>query len=205
MFNCKCKMCGAVLEYNGDETIVSCEYCGTQQMLPGVELPDGFSDEAEAIRIKNHRDGIDSANKKIKKIYWFVFAALAVLPAIPGTLFSSVDFSMDEGLAGTVIGYLLMAGACSFVVLLLNLPTLITSMVYIFAKPKTQKARKRVRRVNVFNKIFLFSGISWWCTLGLLGMGPTFGELAFGLMFLLIGICNIGFLVISFKKKDYKY
>ncbi len=205
MFNCKCKMCGAVLEYNGDETIVSCEYCGTQQMLPGVELPDGFSDEAEAIRIKNHRDGIDNANKKIKKIYWLVFAALAVLPAIPGTLFSDVDFSMGEGFAGTVIGYLLMAGAYSFVVLLLNLPTLITSMVYIFAKPKTQKARKRLKRLNIVNKIFLFSGIGWSFTFALFGMEGSLDFLDFGLVYLLVGICKIGFLVISFKKSNYKY
>ena len=30
----KCKMCGGALEINNNETVVTCEYCGTQQTLP---------------------------------------------------------------------------------------------------------------------------------------------------------------------------
>ena len=29
----KCKMCGGALEINNNETVVTCEYCGTQQIL----------------------------------------------------------------------------------------------------------------------------------------------------------------------------
>ena len=66
----KCKMCGAVLDEQNNETIVSCAYCGTQQMLPGVDIPSRFSDEAELIRIKNHRDDIDKSNQKVKKYFF---------------------------------------------------------------------------------------------------------------------------------------
>ena len=30
----KCKMCGGTLEINNNESVVECEYCGTQQTLP---------------------------------------------------------------------------------------------------------------------------------------------------------------------------
>ncbi len=33
----KCKMCGGALEINGGETVVTCEYCGTQQTLPKLD------------------------------------------------------------------------------------------------------------------------------------------------------------------------
>lgn len=33
----KCKMCGGALELNGSETVVTCEYCGTQQTLPKLD------------------------------------------------------------------------------------------------------------------------------------------------------------------------
>lgn len=33
----KCKMCGGALEINNNETIATCEYCGTQQTLPKLE------------------------------------------------------------------------------------------------------------------------------------------------------------------------
>lgn len=33
----KCKMCGGALEISGGETVVTCEYCGTQQTLPRLD------------------------------------------------------------------------------------------------------------------------------------------------------------------------
>ena len=33
----KCKMCGGTLEINGNETVGTCEYCGTQQTLPKLD------------------------------------------------------------------------------------------------------------------------------------------------------------------------
>ena len=33
----KCKMCGGTLEINNNETVATCEYCGTQQTLPKLE------------------------------------------------------------------------------------------------------------------------------------------------------------------------
>lgn len=33
----KCKMCGGTLEVNSNETVATCEYCGTQQTLPKLD------------------------------------------------------------------------------------------------------------------------------------------------------------------------
>ena len=33
----KCKMCGGTLEINNNETVATCEYCGTQQTLPKLD------------------------------------------------------------------------------------------------------------------------------------------------------------------------
>ena len=33
----KCKMCGGTLVINGNETVGTCEYCGTQQTLPKLD------------------------------------------------------------------------------------------------------------------------------------------------------------------------
>ena len=33
----KCKMCGGVLEINNNESVATCEYCGTQQTLPKLD------------------------------------------------------------------------------------------------------------------------------------------------------------------------
>ena len=37
MFLFKCKMCGGALDVNPQNTVVECEYCGTQQTLPKLE------------------------------------------------------------------------------------------------------------------------------------------------------------------------
>ena len=33
----KCKMCGGVLEINNNDSVATCEYCGTQQTLPKLD------------------------------------------------------------------------------------------------------------------------------------------------------------------------
>lgn len=33
----KCKMCGGTLEINNNESVATCEYCGTQQTLPKLD------------------------------------------------------------------------------------------------------------------------------------------------------------------------
>ena len=33
----KCKMCGGALEINNNETVATCEYCGTKQTLPKLD------------------------------------------------------------------------------------------------------------------------------------------------------------------------
>ena len=33
----KCKMCGGTLEINNEETVATCEYCGTPQTVPNVD------------------------------------------------------------------------------------------------------------------------------------------------------------------------
>ena len=205
MTDFKCKMCGAVIEGHGKETIVTCEYCGTQQMLPWVEVPTGFTDEAELIRIKNHRESIDKSNVKIKKLFWLEFVALAVLPSVPAIFNSFGDCSIGEGLWEKIIGALIMGFSFSIVQLSFSLPSLITTVIYIFAKPKTEKKRKRLRVINILSKIFLFSEITWWFFIGLGGIAAVSEDLSFGLMFLLMAICDIGLLILSFMKKDYQY
>ena len=37
MASFKCKMCGGTLEINNNETVATCEYCGTQQTLPKLD------------------------------------------------------------------------------------------------------------------------------------------------------------------------
>ncbi len=54
----KCKMCGGTLEINPNETVATCEYCGTQQTLP--RLDDGrranLYDRANHFRRNNEFD-----------------------------------------------------------------------------------------------------------------------------------------------------
>ncbi len=205
MSDFKCKMCGAIIEEHGNDTIATCEYCGTQQMLPWADVPSGLADEAELIRIKNHRESIDKSNIKIKKLFWFAFVALAVLPSVPAIFNSLGDYSIGEGLLGKFIGALIMGFSFSIVQLSFSLPSLITTIIYIFAKPKTQKKRKRIRVFNILSKIFLFSEISWWSFIGLGGITAVSEDLSFGLVFLLMAICDVGLLILSFMKKDYQY
>ncbi len=201
----KCKMCGASLDCNGDETISICKYCGTQQMLSGVEIPKDFSDEAEAIRVKNHRDNIDKSNQKVKKLFWVVLAFSVLLPTIPFFVKPEIASYMGVESISGIAGSILMAIVAGFVNLSLNLPSLITTIVYVFFKPKRKKTLKLVKVFNVLNKFFLFSEIGFFAMISLVGFGSNTLDFVLSVMFLLITICNIGLLVISFVKKDYKY
>lgn len=54
----KCKMCGGTLEINGNETVATCEYCGTQQTLPKLddERRANLYDRANHFRRNNEYD-----------------------------------------------------------------------------------------------------------------------------------------------------
>lgn len=54
----KCKMCGGALEINGNETVATCEYCGTQQTLPKLddERRANLYDRANHFRRNNEYD-----------------------------------------------------------------------------------------------------------------------------------------------------
>ena len=54
----KCKMCGGTLEINNNESIATCEYCGTQQTLPRLndERKANLYDRANHFRRNNEFD-----------------------------------------------------------------------------------------------------------------------------------------------------
>ena len=54
----KCKMCGGALEINNNETVVTCEYCSTQQTLPRLddERRANLYDRANHFRRNNEFD-----------------------------------------------------------------------------------------------------------------------------------------------------
>ena len=54
----RCKMCGGTLEINGNETVFSCEYCGTKQTLPRLddERRVNLYDRANHFRRNNEFD-----------------------------------------------------------------------------------------------------------------------------------------------------
>ncbi len=54
----KCKMCGGALEINNNETVATCEYCGTQQTLPKLddERRANLYDRANHFRRNNEFD-----------------------------------------------------------------------------------------------------------------------------------------------------
>ncbi|MBR5156981.1 MAG: TIR domain-containing protein [Clostridia bacterium] len=54
----KCKMCGGALEINNNETVATCEYCGTQQTLPKLddEKRANLYDRANHFRRNNEFD-----------------------------------------------------------------------------------------------------------------------------------------------------
>ena len=63
----KCKMCGGTLEINNNESIVECEYCGTQQTLPKLsdERKANLYDRANHFRRNNEFDKAEGIYEQI--------------------------------------------------------------------------------------------------------------------------------------------
>lgn len=63
----KCKMCGGSLEVNNNETVITCEYCGTQQTLPTAqdENLQSLFNRANVLRMKSEFDKAEQIYEKI--------------------------------------------------------------------------------------------------------------------------------------------
>ena len=63
----KCKMCGGTLEINDNETVATCEYCGTQQTLPKLddERKINLYDRANHFRRNNEYDKASNIYEQI--------------------------------------------------------------------------------------------------------------------------------------------
>ena len=63
----KCKMCGGTLEINNNESVATCEYCGTQQTLPKLddEKRVNLYDRANHFRRNNEFDKASTIYEKI--------------------------------------------------------------------------------------------------------------------------------------------
>ncbi len=63
----KCKMCGGALEINGNETVATCEYCGTKQTVPKDvdENLQNLFNRANTLRIKSEFDKAERLYEKI--------------------------------------------------------------------------------------------------------------------------------------------
>ena len=77
----KCKMCGGSLEVTAGETIIECEYCGTQQTLPKTtdENVQALFNRANLLRQKSEFDKAEAIYEKILEVddteaeaYWGV-------------------------------------------------------------------------------------------------------------------------------------
>ena len=75
----KCKMCGASLEVGENQTIATCEYCGTKQTLPKLndDLKAQMYDRANHFRRNNDFDKAESIYEQIlekdntdAEVYW---------------------------------------------------------------------------------------------------------------------------------------
>jgi len=63
----KCKMCGGSLEITDDQSIATCEYCGTQQTLPKAndDVLANLFNRANNLRLKNEFDKAQEIYEKI--------------------------------------------------------------------------------------------------------------------------------------------
>lgn len=63
----KCKMCGGSLDIEGCKSVVTCEYCGTQQTLPKAEdeVIANLFNRANNLRLKNEFDKAQELYEKI--------------------------------------------------------------------------------------------------------------------------------------------
>ena len=62
----KCKMCGGALEIN-NETVATCDYCGTAQTLPKTDndVISNLFNRANNLRLKNEFDKAEQIYEKI--------------------------------------------------------------------------------------------------------------------------------------------
>lgn len=63
----KCKMCGGTLEISENQSIITCEYCGTQQTLPKFDddVTKNLFNRANNLRLKNEFDKAQEVYEKI--------------------------------------------------------------------------------------------------------------------------------------------
>ena len=63
----KCKMCGGTLKINSNESVVECEYCGTQQTLPKLndKRKENLYDRANHFRRNNEFDKAEGIYEQI--------------------------------------------------------------------------------------------------------------------------------------------
>lgn len=63
----KCKMCGGQLEFGEEETVCTCEYCGTEQTIPRLdsERKAGLYDRANHLRRNNEFDKAEEIYEQI--------------------------------------------------------------------------------------------------------------------------------------------
>lgn len=63
----KCKMCGGRLEFGEEETVCTCEYCGTEQTIPRLdsERKAGLYDRANHLRRNNEFDKAEEIYEQI--------------------------------------------------------------------------------------------------------------------------------------------
>ena len=63
----KCKMCGGSLEIADNQSVATCEYCGTQQTLPKAndDVLANLFNRANNLRLKNEFDKAQEIYEKI--------------------------------------------------------------------------------------------------------------------------------------------
>ncbi len=66
----KCKMCGGTLEINNNETVATCEYCGTKQTLPKNcdDVVSNLFNRANNLRLKCEFDKAEQVYEKILEL-----------------------------------------------------------------------------------------------------------------------------------------
>ena len=202
---------------NSEELIANCQKCiaeinyiEEQKRIEAIKRAEmeKAAKEAEELKVKKHRDEIDKHNKKIKKWFLISVIALLVLPSIP--MMFDKSFVEDSGDVVSVIAAIIFAiildGVLQFVC---SMPTLIPTVVFMLLKAKTQKLRKVSIVFNVLSKILLILQVGWYALCACFSL-ISFGDeavisLGSGIMFLMLSICSVAVLVLSFFKKDYKY
>ena len=65
----KCKMCGGNLEINGGSSVVTCEYCGTNQTISKTrdDVIQNLFNRANDLRIKCEFDRAEQTYEKIQQ------------------------------------------------------------------------------------------------------------------------------------------